>query len=119
MPHVAGYVPAPPLRLPFSGSEVLSVECSRAGAESAKERASRQALTLMAEYAKGRLTDHEMHERTGLAISVICARRGELRRLQLIKGWEKVPGPFGNPNTKWGLVGESKGDTDAEAVGEV
>lgn len=107
MKHVAGYVDAAPIRLPYQGAEVIAVECSRAGAESAKERASRQALAMLAEYAKGPRTDHEMSAATGFLIQTICARRAELRRLQLIEAGEKVKGPYGILNTRWRLRAEA------------
>lgn len=91
--------------LPFTGSITVSRTCSYEGAKAAQPRAGSQAWRLFFAYRDhGPLTDHEAHAVTRLPLATICARRKWLRDQRLVKDFGAVPGPYGSPNTRWGLT---------------
>lgn len=95
MPHTDG--------LPFQGATPLSLHTSRAGAESAKDRAPSQLIRyicLLVDSADG-VTDHEAAFRLQIPLASVCARRDPLRKAGLVHAEGIRPGPTGEQNAIW------------------
>jgi len=93
-------------QLPFGGEpDSLPRACSRAGAAVALPRAGSQAARLLALYRSyGPLTDHQAQKVSGLPLSTVNARRAVLVSKGLVCVCGKETGPFGAPNTLYGVA---------------
>lgn len=90
--------------LPFQGSVTISRHCSYEGARRAEPRAGSQCFRLLQAYRdQGPLTDHEAAATLGLPLATINARRASLIKGDWVQARGTKTGPYGTPNTLWGL----------------
>jgi hypothetical protein len=75
--------------------------CSKAGAEHALPKAGTQMAMVYQALEVGPLSDAQLAERLGYALSVVCARRNELVKRGLVVDAGTQIGKFGVRNTRW------------------
>lgn len=91
-----------PISLPFTQD---AAGCSREGAQYALPTAGSQLERVWQEIqAHGPLSDRQLAERTGYALSVICARRNELVKRGLVQSVGVAMGARGVKNNLWGVA---------------
>ena len=93
--------------------------CSREGAEKALPKAGTQLAVIYALIADdGPLSDHQIAERTGYALSVAVARRNELVKRGLVRSVGAAIGSRGVRNNLWSVVRVNEATPVAEVLPE-
>ena len=92
----------PQVTTPYRGSSRTTEATSKAGAMQGYPKAGSQSWTIYMLVRERPRTMHELQDRTGLAINIICARVGWLRKNTLVRdsGQTRI-GPANVPNVIW------------------
>lgn len=89
---------------PADSPSHVTQETRREGRARNRPRAARQCLRILEALQAGPLTRHQLHTRTGISLTSLCGRIGELKARDQIVALDKVPGPFLAANVRYRLT---------------